>query len=156
MHRPHDEFGPCVGVAVFVLRCAPGAPAAAEAWEVLLLRRAFGDFQGRWCPVAGRTEIGEDALSAARRELAEETGLLTRGLEGVDYRAMIEARGRHGHLRVFAAFPEAAEAVSLDREHDEHAWLPVDEARARLSLREQRGALDAVVAQLLEPRSTGS
>ncbi len=55
-------------IAVFVTR---------RDGEVLLLRRAESD-GGYWHVVAGAIEGGESALSAAERELREETGLVAR------------------------------------------------------------------------------
>jgi 8-oxo-dGTP diphosphatase len=57
---------PLPGVAVLIERRA----------EVLLGRRRQQSFRGdRWCLPGGFIEYGEDFLSAARREVAEETGL---------------------------------------------------------------------------------
>ena len=56
---------PIVGIGVVVLR--PGA--------VLLVRRGRPPSLGAWSLPGGAQEIGETAEAAARRELAEETGL---------------------------------------------------------------------------------
>lgn len=56
---------PIVGIGVAVLR--PGA--------VLLVRRARAPALGAWSLPGGAQELGETAEAAARRELAEETGL---------------------------------------------------------------------------------
>jgi 8-oxo-dGTP diphosphatase len=56
---------PIVGVGVCVLR--PGA--------VLLVRRGNPPNQGAWSLPGGGQELGETAEQAARRELAEETGI---------------------------------------------------------------------------------
>ena len=56
---------PIVGIGVVVLR--PGA--------VLLARRGRPPNQGAWSLPGGAQELGETAEAAARRELAEETGL---------------------------------------------------------------------------------
>jgi 8-oxo-dGTP diphosphatase len=56
---------PIVGIGVAVLR--PGA--------VLLARRGHPPNQGAWSLPGGAQELGETAEAAARRELAEETGL---------------------------------------------------------------------------------
>ena len=60
------------GVTAVVVRDgAPDAPAFATP-EVLLVRRAD---DGRWTPVCGIVEPGEEPHAAAVREVAEETGL---------------------------------------------------------------------------------
>ncbi len=56
---------PIVGIGVAVLR--PGA--------VLLVRRGGPPSQGAWSLPGGAQELGETTEAAARRELAEETGL---------------------------------------------------------------------------------
>lgn len=56
---------PIVGIGVAVLR--PGA--------VLLVRRGRPPNLGAWSLPGGAQELGETAEAAARRELAEETGL---------------------------------------------------------------------------------
>jgi len=51
--------------------------------QILLLRLAEGRgaWAGRYNGIGGHIERGEDPLSAARREVAEETGLQARGLK---------------------------------------------------------------------------
>ncbi len=43
--------------------------------QVLMGRRAHGDYAGLWCIPCGYVEWGEDVREAAARELAEETNL---------------------------------------------------------------------------------
>jgi 8-oxo-dGTP diphosphatase len=57
---------PIVGIGIAVLR--PGA--------VLLVRRGRPPSLGAWSLPGGAQELGETAEAAARRELAEETGLV--------------------------------------------------------------------------------
>ncbi|MGH7056483.1 MAG: NUDIX hydrolase [Acetobacteraceae bacterium] len=56
---------PLVGIGIVVLK--PDA--------VLLVRRGHPPNQGQWSLPGGAQELGESAEEAARRELAEETGL---------------------------------------------------------------------------------
>lgn len=45
--------------------------------EILLLQRSYQDDveSGKWCLPGGHVDLGEDSYNAAKRELAEETGL---------------------------------------------------------------------------------
>ena len=65
-----DPRYPIVGIGVAVLR--PGA--------VLLVRRGRPPSLGAWSLPGGAQELGETAEQAARRELAEETGLMVGAL----------------------------------------------------------------------------
>jgi len=111
-------------------------------WEYLLLHRArWGpDFGGDWAwtAPAGARLPGEPIEPAARRELAEESGIVETAIWAVDL---------SGPCAVFAVEVDVDTVVTLDAEHDQLAWLSADEAVARIlpaSVAEQIRRVDQV------------
>jgi len=62
---------PLVGIGVVLLK----PPSATTTGAVLLVRRGKPPAMGQWSLPGGAQDLGETAEQAARRELAEETGL---------------------------------------------------------------------------------
>ena len=149
-------------VAVVVLR------GAGEDARVLLLRRARGAFAGAWTFVMGGIEDGERALEAARRELAEETGLVatrfyTAGELDAFYnpvsdrivhvpffvariaeRGEIAAGGTAEREGAAATEGAAAREIVLEDVHDDYRWATFAEAEAALTFSSQRRVLDEI------------
>jgi dATP pyrophosphohydrolase len=117
---------------------------------LLLHRRRPFDF---WQSVTGSLLAGETHEQAARRELAEETGLRDEGrleYSGVSRQFAIDPRWRHRfapgvvenvefewHYRL----PAALDVAVHDDEHSAHRWLPVAEAAAAVWSWTNRDAL---------------
>ncbi len=111
---------PLVGIGIVVLR--PGA--------VLLIRRARPPAQGAWSLPGGAQRVGETAEQAARRELAEETGLSTGALHLAAYADSIhpDADGRirfHYTILDFCTAWTGAEAVA-GGDASAVTWAPLD------------------------------
>lgn len=117
-------------VDVLVLR------GSAEALEILCLRRGpQGRSPGSWELVHGHIDPGELPVAAARREVAEETGLRAERLYSLS-RAELFYRHTVNEvvvIPVFAAFVPPGAPVRLSQEHDAYEWLRAQAARVRVS-----------------------
>lgn len=125
-----------------------------RAGEVLLLRRRQPD--DFWQSVTGSLAWGEEAAAAARRELAEETGLVDVVVRDLQVRRRFPIlpawRARYApeaetNLEYWFAVELAqAQAVRLDgREHLEYRWLAWRAAMELASSSTNREAIAAVL-----------
>ena len=116
--------------------------------EMLVLRRAAGGrCPGSWETVHGHIEEGESPVAAARRELAEETGLVPERLYNL---SRVETFYQHrldeiALVPVFAAFVAAGARARPGPEHDRLEWLSPGDARVRFAWPRERRALDDIV-----------
>ena len=122
------------------------------------------DYGRFWDYPKGHVERGEDDAAAALRELAEETGIGDAQLvPGFVKEIAYFFRDRTGALIrkevVFFAVQTSRQRVKLSHEHEGSAWLPFDEALARLTyanakqvLRDANAFLDHANATRSSPR----
>lgn len=124
-----------------------------RAHEFLLLERV--NPTGFWQSVTGSLEWDETPGQAARRELAEETGLAAEGLRDgeVSQRFPILpqwrsrfAEGVESNLEHvwYLELPEQVDVVLNPQEHSRHVWLELDAALERVTSWTNRDAIAAL------------
>lgn len=121
-------------VSIVVLR---GTGAATR---FLLLQRASEYLRGVWSYVAGHIEPGESAAQAARRELAEETGLAAHALYATSFCEQFYD-AVNDCIMIVPAFVARVDddcTVRLNREHSALRWLALDAALRELPFGSQR------------------
>ena len=109
--------------------------------EVLLVHRPRYD---DWSLPKGKLDPGEDHVTAALREVEEETGL--RGELGPELpsTSYVDRRGRSKSVRYWAMTAAGGGFTPTD-EVDEAVWLPVGAAKDRLTYERDRSVVDAVI-----------
>jgi 8-oxo-dGTP pyrophosphatase MutT (NUDIX family) len=98
-------------------------------YKFLILKRA-PDHGGFWQPITGGVHEGEEQISAVKRELMEETGI-------IEHRQIINLKytfsftlPRYGSLteNVYAVEVKPGVEVVLSDEHTEYRWLDFEES----------------------------
>ncbi|MEN6430982.1 MAG: NUDIX hydrolase [Coriobacteriales bacterium] len=122
-----DHPRPGLTADTVVVRGAPGRR------EVLLIRRGNPPYQGIWALPGGFLDPFEPPVDAARRELAEETGLVYDGplvLVGVYGEPGRDPRGWTVSAAYLALAPDDSGPVAGADDAAEARWFPVGDLPA--------------------------
>jgi 8-oxo-dGTP diphosphatase len=115
---------------------------------VLVVHRPLQD---DWTFPKGKLDRGESHEDAARREVREEAGLdVELGPELASTR-YTDRHGRPKRVRYWAMTASGDDGFEPNDEVDERRWLPVAEARARLSYAPDLDVLDTLLRRLAPP-----
>ena len=106
------------------------------------------DYGRHWDYAKGHLEEGETAWQAAVRELREETGIrqvdrVGRFERDMHYMFRSPKKGLIAKTVTYFLGRTKAQKVTLSDEHSGHAWLPYEEAMARLTYDNAREVLQA-------------
>lgn len=139
-------LGPALGPAQDPAQGPAGGPAenpAADAVELALVHRPKYD---DWSFPKGKLHRGESAAGAALREVKEETGFDCVLGQPLPTRRYVTG-GRPKEVRYWSATPTGG-GFAPNREVDRVVWLPVAEARERLSQPHDEPLIDALLDEI--------
>lgn len=115
----YQFFSAAADVAVFRLHH--------QSWEILLIQRLFPPFKNCWALPGGFIERNENAHQAARRELAEETGLKCRSLKEVGSFSdpKRDPRGRVLTVAFYTQYQKRLGSPVAGDDAGQTAWFPL-------------------------------
>ena len=103
--------------------------------HILGLKRASDSqhWAGAWECVSGKVKIGEDPLQAVQREIKEECGI-TVDIDPRPVDCFFATYGNEPMVLICFHCTHRNGEVALSPEHDEYAWLSIDEFGERTTL----------------------
>jgi len=120
--------------------------------QVLVLRRTLPPLDGVWSLVTGHVDEGETGWEAARREVIEETGLTPEALYSANF--CDQWYNHHANVievvPIFVAYVHAEGVVSMNHEHSELRWVPVDDAIDHIPFHGHKTALEHIRHTFIE------
>jgi len=140
-------------IECWVFRVSPGGTDT----EFLLIRRAADRiFPGIWQPVTGRLHPGERAPVAARREVAEETGLGGAAVEAMFDLNQVgsfyaEDLDSIVNSVIYAVRVGATSEARLSSEHDGLEWVSAESAIDRSIWPQYRDSIERILRLVAEP-----
>ncbi len=95
---------------------------------ILLTKRHVRPFQGCWCLPGGHIDVGETALAAVIREVAEETGLSFINPHFLDYSDEIFPEYKFHAVALAFSGSGTGDPELMPDEVEEIAWFPLEKA----------------------------
>ena len=99
---------------------------------------------GHWDFAKGHVEAGESLQQTAIRELKEETGLDGEIFDGFEerFRYFFKVKGKLVQKEVVLFVTKVfSDEIVISNEHVGFAWLPIDDAMAKLTFKSSKDAL---------------
>lgn len=120
--------------------------------RVLLIQRESEYLRGVWSYVAGHIEADETGAQAAKRELAEETGLVPQMLFSTSFCEQFYDAGNDCIMVVPAFVARVSDdcVVQLNSEHSALRWLTFEAAISELPFGSQRELFSHVQREFID------